>query len=162
MDYPSDETEQEIVRLVRGEMASSSRQSVVNSEQSAVSSEQSGALDQGSVFDARSEIAAINTPDPVERYIVDIVSATRRPEKYGEDLGRWIQVGVSPRGSLALDKMSRAHAWLDDRQTVTPDDVRAVVHDCLRHRITLSYEANADGITPDQALADIIKLVALA
>jgi MoxR-like ATPase len=164
MDYPSDDTEQEIIRLVRKELEQASRDSAVNSEQSTVNrgDAKPTPLSQRDVFAARAQIVSIKTPGPVERYIVDIVGATRRPEKYGEDLGRWIQVGVSPRGSLALDKTSRAHAWLEGRDTVTPDDVRAVTHDCLRHRITLSYEANADGVTPDQAITDIVKQVALA
>jgi MoxR-like ATPase len=98
----------------------------------------------------------------MEKYIVALIAATRRPRELSADLGRWIQVGVSPRGSLALDYVSRAHAWLQGRDYVTPDDVRAVVNDCLRHRLTLSYEANAEGISPDQAINDLVKLVAVA
>lgn len=71
-------------------------------------------------------------------------------------------MGASPRGSLALDKTSRANAWLAGRDHVTPDDLRAVVHDCLRHRLILAYEANAEGLTVDQVIDEIVKLVAVA
>ena len=98
----------------------------------------------------------------MEQYIVSLVAATRRPAEWSDDLARWIQIGASPRGSLALDKASRAHAWLAGRDHVTPDDIRAVVHDCLRHRLMLSYEANADGISADEAVSEIVKRVAVA
>jgi len=71
-------------------------------------------------------------------------------------------VGASPRGTIALDKVSRAHAWLDGRDHVTPDDVRAVVYDCLRHRLILSYEANAEGLTTDDVIKEIVQRVAVA
>ena len=83
-------------------------------------------------------------------------------EQFGKDLQRWIHVGASPRGTLALDKGSRAHAWLDGRDHVTPDDVRAIVHDCLRHRVILSYEANADGLSADDVINELVKQVAVA
>ena len=113
------------------------------------------------VFDARSEIAAVETPEAVERYMVDLVAATRRPAQLSEELGKWIQVGASPRGTLALDRASRALAWLDGRTMVTPDDVRDVLHDCLRHRLMLSYEASADGIGADEIVSALVKLVAV-
>ena len=81
----------------------------------------------------------------MQRYMADLVYATRTPDKYSEDLDRWIDVGGSPRASLALDKCSRTHAWLNQRDFVDPEDVRAVVHDCLRHRLMLSYEAQGRG-----------------
>ena len=68
----------------------------------------------------------------------------------------------SPRGGIALDKLSRAHAWLNQRDYVTPDDIRAVVHDCFRHRIKLSYEAHADGVTSDDLIKEIVSRVAVA
>ena len=95
-------------------------------------------------------------------YIVALVAATRRPAELSEDLARYIQVGVSPRGSIALDKTSRAHAWLRGQDQVTPDDIRAVINDCLRHRIVLSYEAQADGLTTDDVIGQVVKLVAVA
>jgi MoxR-like ATPase len=148
IEYPTDEAELEVMRLVRGE-------------------EQAGTVDEGeqiaqqAVFQARAEVHATAIAEPVERYIVDIVSATRNAKRYGEELGRWIRVGASPRGTIALDRVSRAQAWLGGRDHVTPDDVRAVVHDCLRHRILLSYEAEADGLTTDDVLRNLVEQVAV-
>jgi MoxR-like ATPase len=155
--YPDDESERGVMRLVRGE-ESSSQQPAANEK--AQSTEQP--IAQSAVFDARAEITAIQIPQPMEDYIVALVAATRRPAEFNEDLARYIQVGVSPRGSIALDKTSRAHAWLRSRDQVTPDDIRAVINDCLRHRIVLSYEAQADGLTTDDVIAQVVKLVAVA
>ena len=124
--------------------------------------EQADPIPQDAVFDARSEIHAIHVSENIEKYIIDLVSATRYPERYSEELRKWIQVGASPRGGIGLDKCSRVHAWLAGRDHVTPDDVRAVVHDVLRHRIMLSYEANAAGITADRVIDEIVKQVAVA
>ena len=114
------------------------------------------------IFDARDEIHDIRMSENIERYIVDIVAATRRPENYDEKLRSWLLVGGSPRATIALDKTSRAHAWLKGRDQVAPDDVRAVVHDCLRHRLMLSYEANADGVSADDVIKEIVTQVAIA
>ena len=81
---------------------------------------------------------------------------------YGEPLSKWIQIGASPRGSLALDRCARARAWLDGQDFVTPDHIRAVVHDCLRHRLILSYEAVSQGVTADRVIDKITELVAAA
>ena len=149
IDYPDDASELMIVRLVRDESGPDGSKPVAP-------------ISKQAVFDARSEIHQIQMSESMERYLVDIVAATRRPESYDEKLRSWIQVGASPRGTIALDKASRAHAWLNGREQVTPDDVRAVVHDCLRHRLILSYEANADGITTDDVIKEIVSLVAVA
>jgi len=100
--------------------------------------------------------------EAIDRYIVDIVDATRHAAKYDEDADRLIEIGASPRGALALDKASRANAWLEGRDHVTPDDVRAVVHDCLRHRIKLSFEAHAENTSADDVIAALVKQVAVA
>jgi len=149
IDYPDDASEREIIRLVRGEARAGG----------AVDPERTS---QQTVFEARGEIESVEVSEAVESYIVSLIAATRRPEGYGEDLKRWLLVGASPRGSIALDTVSRAHAWLQGCDYVTPDDVRAVVHDCLRHRIILSYEANAEGVTADQVIDMIVKQVAVA
>jgi len=149
VDYSSDEEELEIIRLVRGELT--------GAKQTATE-----AVSQDVVFAARKEITTIHSSENIEHYIVSLISATRYPEKYDENLARWIEVGASPRGSLALDKCSRAHAWLAGRDHVTPDDVRSVLHECLRHRLILSYEANAEEMSVNQVLDEIIKLVAVA
>ena len=155
--YPGDESERDVMRLVRGEEGAS-RKSAGEGESSAPDQP----IPQSAVFDARAEITAVEIPEPMEDYIVALVAATRRPAELSEDLARYIQVGVSPRGSIALDKTSRAHAWLRGQDRVTPDDIRAVINDCLRHRIILSYEAQADGLTTDDVIGQVVKLVAVA
>ena len=151
ISYPDDASEKEVIRLVRGESSSSSS-----------SQTETAPIPQSAIFDARDEIAAVQISEPMEDYIVALVASTRRPADFDSDLDRYIQVGVSPRGSLALDKTSRAHAWLHGRNEVTPDDIRAVINDCLRHRIVSSFEAQADGVTTDEIIARMVKLVAVA
>ena len=150
MSYPDDASEKAIVRLVRGESSGSQ------------GSQNESAIPQDAVFSARDEIAKVQIPEPMEDYIVALVGATRRPGDLSEDLARYIQVGVSPRGSLALDKCSRAHAWCSGRDVVTPDDIRAVINDCFRHRIKPSFEAQADGMTNDEIIQQLVELVAVA
>jgi MoxR-like ATPase len=147
--YLSDPDELKVMRLVRGEEGKDGRPGV------------NARIPQQTIFDAQAEIHQVAVAEAVERYMVALIAATRRPEQFGKDLQRWIHVGASPRGTLALDKVSRAHAWLDGRDHVTPDDVRAVVHDCLRHRIILSYEANADGLSADDVINEVVKQVAV-
>jgi MoxR-like ATPase len=151
ISYPDEASEQKIIRLVRGEEKSED-----------VSDKEPDQIPQQVIFDARQEIQKIEIADAIEKYIVSIISATRYPEKYSEDIKKWIHVGASPRGAIALDKTSRTHAWLSGQDNVTPDNIRAVVHDCLRHRIILSYEANAEGLTTDDVIREIMKLVAVA
>ena len=151
IDYPDEASELQVIRLVRGEEKKESSQ---DKEQLVIP--------QQVVFDARAQIQELHVSENIEQYIVALISATRQPERYSEELKSWIEVGASPRGSLALDKCSRAHAWLKNRDHVTPDDVRAIAHDVLRHRIMLSYEANAEGISTNQVITEIVKHVAVA
>jgi MoxR-like ATPase len=153
IQYPDEEAEIQIARLVRAEEIPTPAQ---DSEQKKAS------IPQKSIFEARVKIREIHVSEAVEKYIVDLITATRNPGRYGEDLEKWIHVGASPRGTIGLDKCSRAHAWLQNREYVDPDDVRAVALDVLRHRILLSYEANAEGITSDQVIQEILKRVAVA
>ncbi len=148
MGHPDDETERAIIRLVREETGGDAGTPPPPVAQQAI-------------FDARREIHSVAIAEPMESYLVALIAATRRPAAYGDDLARWIQVGASPRGSLALDRTARAHAWLAGRDHVTPDDLRAVAHDCLRHRLILSYEAHAEGISPDAVIDEILGLVAV-
>jgi MoxR-like ATPase len=152
--YPDEGAEGQIIRLVRGEEGGDAAKGAAGAKDAPIS--------QQVVFDARALIHAVHVAGAVEKYIVDLVFATRFPDRYEGDLRKWIQVGVSPRGGLALDRCSRAHAWLRGRDHVTPDDVRAVVHDCLRHRLMLSYEATAGGITADEVIDEVVKQVAVA
>ncbi|MFV0507332.1 MAG: AAA family ATPase [Bacteroidales bacterium] len=148
IDYPDDDSELKIIRLNRQEQARGD-------------GKKQKLLDKDVIFEARKEIAQVNISEPMERYIVDLVSATRHPEKYSNELRTWIAFGASPRGSIAIDKAARVHAWMQGHEQVSPDDIRAVVHDCLRHRLILSYEANAEGITANKVLDDILKQVAV-
>jgi MoxR-like ATPase len=159
IDYPSVEDEVAVVELVRAEEFGQSSQAAASA--AAESRERNERIPQSVIFSAREEIGRLAVSPALVRYIADVVYATRTPEKYHEDLDRWIDVGASPRGSLALDKGARVHAWLNDRDYVDPEDVRAVVHDVLRHRLMLSYEAQGEGVRPDQVLDRIIELVAL-
>jgi MoxR-like ATPase len=148
--YSSDDDERKILRLVRGEDAG-------------LKGKSNGKIAVQTVFDARKEVLAVQVAEAVEKYIVAVIAATRRPGDFKDaTFSRWIKIGASPRGTLALDRGARAHAWLDGRDTATPDDVKAVAHACLRHRLLLTYEAEAEGITKDTVLAEILKQVAVA
>lgn len=149
MTHPDDASEKQIIRLVRGEA-------------SGAKEEQGGIIPQEAVFEARKEIQQVSISDAMEDYLVALIAATRRPGEFDADLEGLIHVGASPRGSLALDKAARAHAWWNDRDHVTPDDLRAIAHDCLRHRLMLSYEAGADGVTTDEVISRILKVVPVA
>ncbi|MCK8095431.1 MoxR family ATPase [Pseudoalteromonas sp. 1CM17D] len=148
IDYPGAEHELDILRLTRGEALN---------EQQAVMQQ----ITQSDLFAARQAILGLYLAEPLEQYLVQLIIATREGAKFDEQLGRWIEFGASPRATIALDKCARAHAWLHDRDFVAPDDIQAVVHNVLRHRIILSYEAQADGITKDQVISRIVELVAV-
>jgi MoxR-like ATPase len=153
--YPPVEDEVEVIRLVRAEEKAST------SAAAGSKAPKPSAIPQQAVFTARSEIGEIHVSDAMDRYIADLVQATRTPAELGADLARWIEVGASPRASLALDKCSRAHAWLSGRDYVDPQDVRAIAGDVFRHRVALTYEAQGEGKTNDQITDEILKLVAL-
>ena len=153
--YTPVEDEVRIVELVRAE------EIATNKDDARSSGESAERIPQQAVFDARREIGQVTVSPAIGRYLADLVYATRTPEKYSDDLARWIDVGGSPRASLALDKCSRTHAWLNGRDFVDPEDVRAIVHDCLRHRLMLSYEAQGEGVQADQVVDAIVEQVAL-
>jgi MoxR-like ATPase len=157
IDYPSVEDEVKIIALVRAEETAQRADDAAQTESSGAGQR----IAQDAVFAARAEIAAVQVSDAVQRYMADLVYATRTPEKYTENLDRWIDVGCSPRASLALDKCSRTHAWLQDRDYVDPEDVRAIVHDVMRHRLILSYEAQGEGVSADQVIDAVVEHVAL-
>jgi MoxR-like ATPase len=147
IDYPDDQSELEILRL--------------NREEQKKKKSDDGKLSPQVIFDSRKEIEKVTISEDMEKYIVDIISATRYPDKYNEQIDQWIDFGASPRGSIAIDRSSRAHAWMEGKDFVSPDNIRAVVHDCLRHRLILSYEANAEGITADHVIGELLKIVAV-
>ena len=145
--YPPAENEAAILRLVRG-------------EKSGTAPAPTPPVPAELILSARKEVLAVHVAEPAERYMVDLVIATREPKRYGADLARWIQLGASPRATLALDSAARAHAWLHGQDFVGPENIRAVAPACLRHRVHLSYEAEADGKTPEDVLGAILKQVA--
>lgn len=147
IDYPDDASETKILRLVR--------------EESKGNLESRKPISQELVFSARNEIKEIEVSEAAEKYMVDLISATRYPEKHSEKLDKWIDFGASPRGTIALDKCSRVMAWLNGRSYVEPDDIRSVIHEVLRHRLILSYEANAERIGADQVIDELLKVVAV-
>jgi MoxR-like ATPase len=155
VDYPAENSERDIMLLVRGE------ETETNDSAGSTASPQE-LVSQKVIFTARQEIHMVHMAAAVEQYIVALIEATRYPERYDKDLRKWIQIGASPRGTIGLDKCSRTYAWLKGRDYVRPDDVQAIVHDVLRHRILLSYDAQAEGIKPDQVIDKIVKLVAVA
>lgn len=146
IDYPGAENELAILRLTRGEALEEHQADFT-------------AISQNTLFEARKKVLSMHLAEPLEQYLVQLIIATREAEKLDEQLGSWIEFGASPRATIALDKCARAHAWLHERDFVTPDDIQAVLHNVLRHRIILSYEAQADGISKDQVISRILELV---
>jgi MoxR-like ATPase len=137
--YPPAENEGAILRLVRAEKTGKA-----SGPPAPVAPE--------IIFQARREVGAIHVAEAAEQYIVDLVIATREPKKYGDDLAKWIHLGTSPRGSIALDAAARADAWLQGQDFVSPDNIRAVAPACLAHRVHLSYEAEALGKTRTEVI----------
>jgi MoxR-like ATPase len=119
-------------------------------------------VSQQAIFAARKEILGLYMADAVEEYLVQLVMATRTPAKFDAELAEWIGYGASPRGSISLDRCARAHAWLAGRDFVSPEDIQAMVFDVLRHRIILSFEAEAAGIDQDRVIQRILDVVAVA
>jgi MoxR-like ATPase len=150
VDYPGDVAEEAVIRLVRGE------------ERSAADGDEPR-LAQELVFQAREAIAATTVSANIDKYIVALVMATRDPARYPDSrLRDWIRVGSSPRASIALDKCARASAWLDGRDYVDPEDVRAVAHSVLRHRLILSYDALSESVDGDKVIDELLRQVAAA
>ncbi|MBR9912653.1 MAG: MoxR family ATPase [Gammaproteobacteria bacterium] len=147
--YPNAEAEREILKLVRDEAA-------------AVTATQPEKLSQQDLFNMRKQVLSLHMAPAVEDYIVNLTIASRQPGKYSDNLAKWIEYGVSPRGTIALDRCSRAHAWLAGRDFVSPDDVQAVLPDVYRHRLILSFEAEASGVRNDDIIAELIARVPVA
>ena len=166
VDYPAEADEAEIVRLVRSEEGGSESSNTETAETGADGAARAlaarPAIPQDAVFGARQELASVHVSEAIERYIVDLVFATRYPERYSEELASWIDIGASPRGSIGLDKCARVHSWLAGQDHVSPDNVRSVVHDVFRHRLKLSYEAQAARVTADDVIDEIVTVVAVA
>ena len=155
IDYPSVENELKIMRLVHNEAKNRNltekANNTVASNDSAENDDMQKILAKD-IFKARSEVLEIYMAEEIERYLVEIIAATRTPERYSDELARLITWGASPRGSLAIARCSRARAWLHERDFVTPEDIQDLAVDVLRHRIIESYEAESDGLTPDDVI----------
>lgn len=147
--YPDHGSEKQILSLARGE-ALANQAPAPDSE-----------ITQAAIIQARKEVLQVHMAESVEEYLVQLVLATRQPEKYNDKLSGWLEYGASPRATIALDRCARASAWLAGRDFVSPDDVQSVAHDCMRHRLILSYEAEAEGVTSDAVIDELIRQVAV-
>ena len=147
--YPDAEEERAILQLARQE----ARRGYEQAESSPVTQE--------AIFAARDEALDTYMAENLEQYLIQLVLATRSPAAYGDDLAQWLQYGASPRATIALDRCARVHAWLNDRDFVGPEDVQEVVYDVLRHRLILNYEAEAEGITTDHVIRELVNRIAV-
>ncbi len=151
VDYPSADEEKAIIALNRKEARSQGDATAVKAP----------VISQQGLLEARDSVLDTFLDDSLEDYIVEIIMATRSAERYGDDLAGWIQYGASPRASMALDRCARAYAWLNSRDFVTPEDIQLIAPDVLRHRIILSFEAEAEGMTTDICIDEILSRVSV-
>lgn len=149
VDYPDALSELEILRLNRGEAKGDTAPTPPK-------------LTQADIFAARQSVLNVHMADTIEQYIIRLVIATRNPSNYDDTLAQWLEMGVSPRATIALDRCARAHAWLNGRDFVSPEDVQAMAFPVLRHRLLLSYQAQAEGIHPNQVINKLLSLVGSA
>lgn len=147
--YPDSESERKILDIVENELK--------NTEISKPEK-----ISQTDLFTARQQILEIYMDEAVKDYLVELSIATRTPEKYNQQLNELISYGVSPRGTLALSACARAHAWLNGKDFVSPEDIKAVIYDVFRHRLLISYQAEAAGMTPDKVIDELLNWVTLA
>ncbi len=149
--YPDTDVERDILTLARQEALGTI----------SPSTQKAPHLSQKTLFAARKEVLQVHCTEALEEYLVQLVIATRNPIRYSDELARWLRFGASPRATIALDRCAKAHAWLAGRDYVTPEDIHSVAHDVLRHRILLSFEAEAEGITSDDFIDSLLRLVAV-
>lgn len=150
IDYPSAAAEQVILQLNRELEATHAEPSLPPAN-----------IDESVIFAIRQELTQIHMSHAIEDYLVQLIMATRQPKRYGDDLASWLRYGASPRATIGLDRCARAHAWLQQRDYVTPEDIHAVAHDILRHRLLLTFAAEADGITTDEVIDNLLNRVAV-
>ncbi|PAR48378.1 AAA family ATPase [Vibrio metoecus] len=149
VSYPNAQDELAILRLNRGE---------AKGEQTL----DKPLITQQQVFRARQEVLNVHMAESIESYLVRLIMATRQPANYDQKLAQWLAMGVSPRATIALDRCARAHAWLHGRDFVTPEDVQVMAFTVLRHRLLLSYQAQAEGVHPNQVINHLLALVGSA
>jgi MoxR-like ATPase len=147
VDYPNAEHEKTILRLVRKEARQLGQPNLKKPFEK---------ITQQTLFEARNAVLDLHMSEPLEDYLLQIILATRKPKVYGDDLANWLQYGASPRASISLDRCARAKAWLNQRDYVAPEDIQEMAFDVLRHRLILSYEAEAEGMTTDDVIKELI------
>ncbi len=157
INYPEQNAEKSILALNRQE----AQQYLVNTSGSKNTDEDKFVISQQVLFAARHEILNIHMSPEVEDYLLKIILATRNLKPYDETLANWVNYGVSPRATIALDRCARAHAWLSGKDYVAPSDIQAVVANIFRHRILLSFEAEANGIDPDYFISKLLGYIAV-
>lgn len=148
INYPDINAERQILKIVQSEEKQEPLPSFPK-------------LSQQMIFDAKKEVLGTYMSEELQEYIIQFIMATRHADKYDADIARMISFGASPRGTIALDIVSRAMAWLNNRDCVMPSDIQSVIHDVLRHRIILSFEAKSQGISSEQVLDLLMKRVPL-
>ena len=153
LDYPGAETERDILNLVNTEAKEDGNSESITSPTR---------LRQSDLFAAQQEVLNIHMAPALEQYLIDLIVATRQPNKLDPELASWLAYGASPRATIALARASRALAWLDGRDFVSPDDIAQCVYPVLRHRLLLTYEAEAQGINANKVIDRLLQLVALA
>ena len=151
VQYPSVESERRIAELVRNQAKATPLDSI----------DQLSPIPQKVLLAARRLIWDVHLAPTLEEYLVQLVVATRDPAPYSQTLKEWVRFGASPRATMGLERCARAHAWLEGRDYVSPEDIQAVAHDVLRHRILLTFEAEAEGITTDHVVSEILNHVAV-
>ena len=149
--YPDAKVEYDILTLARKEALSKEAEQALTI----------APLSQITLFEARQQVLAVHTSEALENYLVQLVVATRNPAVYSDELARWLRFGASPRATIALDRCSKAHAWLAGRDYVTPEDIHVIAHDVLRHRILLSFEAEAEGVSSDDFINSLLRQIAV-
>ncbi|MEA1923775.1 MAG: MoxR family ATPase [Pseudomonadota bacterium] len=147
VDYPDYESEKKILELARREALSELDKKSTHTT----------ILSPETITKARHTVLDLHMADPLKEYIVQLILATRDPKACGEKMGRWIEYGASPRATIALDRCARAHAWLQGQEYVTPENIQAIIHDILRHRLLLTFEAEAEGINSEQAIDELLR-----
>jgi len=147
--YPDARAEQDILELARGQAR----------DELGEKPEPTMLVTQQQVFEAQSQVLDLHMAPVLQEYIVQLVLATREPGKWDKDLANLVSYGASPRATIGLDRCARARAWLDGREFASPDDIHAVIHEVMRHRVLLSYQAEADGVTVDELVNRLLDLV---
>ena len=148
IDYPDAATEAQILKINR--TTSNTTDSPLSNLMSATQ-----------IFAIQDELKQLHMSDALETYLIQLIVATRNPKPYSNTLAQYLRYGASPRATIDLDKAARAHAWLQQRDYVSPQDIHAVAHDVLRHRILLNFEAEAEGFTSEDFINQLLDNVAV-